>query len=177
MAEALLTRRLLDAGVAATVSSAGLLPGGAPATGHAADTLARRGLDLSGHRSRSLDRSLVDGADLVLGMTREHVREVAVLDPDAYARSFTLKELVRLGERAGPRRSDESLTEWLGRVGESRDRGSLLTAGVDPELDIADPVGGPRSGYERTASEIDDLLERLVTMLWPDAAADRERSA
>jgi protein-tyrosine phosphatase len=113
----------------------------------------------------------------VLGMTREHVREVVVLDPEAFARSFTLKELVRLGEAAGPRRPGEDLPEWLARVGDGRRRSDLMGVAPDPELDVADPIGGPLSGYERTAAEIDGLLERLVACVWPEVSTERERTA
>lgn len=176
MAEGLLARRLGEAGVRASVSSAGLMRGGAPATAHAVRTVARRGVDLSGHRSRTLAPELVEGADLVLGMTREHVREAVVLVPHALAKAFTLKELVARAEMAGRRRADESLADWLGRAGAGRRASDLLGATSDPELDIADPVGGPASAYERTAAEIDELVERLVELAWSEAAT-RERSA
>lgn len=167
MAEVLLRHHLAEAGVDATVSSAGLLPGGAPATAHGAATMADRGLDLSGHRSRQLARDHVDAADLIVGMAREHIREVAVLDSDALRRAFTLKELVRAGERAGPRGADEPLERWLERAAGDRDTRTLLGAGHDPAYDVEDPIGrGPRD-YEATADELDALLRRLVTLAFP----------
>jgi protein-tyrosine-phosphatase len=51
MAEVLLRRRLADAGVVASVSSAGRYEGGAPATDHGIRAMADRGLDLTAHRS------------------------------------------------------------------------------------------------------------------------------
>ncbi len=90
-----------QAGVPATVSSAGLHPGGRPATDHGIAAMADRGFDLVGHRSRQLDADLLEGADVVIAMAREHVREVAVLDQDALRRTFTLKELVRAAEAQG----------------------------------------------------------------------------
>ena len=172
MAEGLLARRLASAGIDATVSSAGLYQGGAPATEHASATLARQGIDLSQHRSRQLDGELVAGADLVLGMTTEHVREAVVHDPGALARAFTLKELVARGEMIGPRRAGESIDDWLRRAGQGRSTSDLLGAPSD-QLDVADPIGGPLSGYDRTAAEIDGLLDRLVRLLWPDATQER----
>lgn len=160
-------RHLERAGVAASVSSAGLHPGGAPATGHGVAAMADRGLDLSSHRSRQLALELVTQADLIIGMAREHVREVAVLDADALARSFTLKELVTAGERIGARRDGEDLATWLARAGTGRRRQTLLGSGHDPTLDVEDPVGRSRSDYETTADELDDLLGRLVSLAWP----------
>jgi protein-tyrosine-phosphatase len=91
------------------VRSAGLLPGGAPASEGSRTAMRERGLDLGEHRSTRLEAALVARADLVLGMTREHVREAVVLDRDALARAFTLRELVGLAERHDPRGHDESL--------------------------------------------------------------------
>ncbi|MFD0505294.1 hypothetical protein ACFQ0G_25150 [Streptomyces chiangmaiensis] len=65
--------------------------------------LEKLGGDGSGFFARRLTASLVAGAGLVLGLTREH-REAAVrLAPSAMRRCFTLKEFVRLtaGESTG----------------------------------------------------------------------------
>lgn len=161
MAAALLRRRLDARGVDATVASAGLLPGGAPATADARAVVA--GLD--DHVSTQLDADLVAGADLVVAMAREHLREAAVLVPGALAKTFTLKELVRRAERAGPRGPDEPFVAWLARVGEGRRASDLLAE--DPGDDVADPIGSPRFVYEQTAAELDGLLGRFVALAWP----------
>lgn len=169
MAAALLEARLRREGLAgATVSSCGLLPGGAPAAPEATEALRRRGLDLEGHQSRQLAPELVEEADLVLALTREHLREVVVLRPAAFARTFTLRELVRRGERVGPRRAGQDLVDWLAEVGAGRRPQDLL--GSSEEDDVADPVGGPLSGFVRTAEELDGLAARLVALLRPGAA-------
>lgn len=167
MAEVLLRHRLAEADPTAAVSSAGLHAAGSPATAYGVDTMRDRGLDLSDHRSRQIDAALLGSADLILGMAREHIREVAVIDPEALARSFTLKELVRRGEAVGGRRADEDLPRWLDRVGAGRRREDLLGVGHDPAFDIEDPVGQSRQRYQATAAEIDGLLGRLVAVAWP----------
>lgn len=167
MAEVLLRHRLAATDLDVRVSSAGLLPGGRPATEHGQHTMATKGLDLSGHTSRQLDRALVAAADLVIGMAREHVREVAVIDPAALARTFTLKELVRAATATGPRPVDQPLDEWLARLGAGRRRERLLGVGHDEAYDIADPVGLDRADYETTAAELDHLLALLVELAWP----------
>ena len=167
MAEVLLRLHLAEAGVAATVHSAGLYPGGSPATAHGVEAMARRGLDLQAHRSRQLDRELVDHADLVVGMTREHVREAAVLGAGVLTKAFTLKELVALGEGLGPRRTDEPLAGWLARASAGRSRNDLLGVGHDDRFDVADPVGRGPAEYEITADLLDDLLARVVAVGWP----------
>ncbi|MDP1821369.1 MAG: hypothetical protein Q8K58_15940 [Acidimicrobiales bacterium] len=180
MAEAILRHRLAERGVGASVSSAGLYPAGSPATADAVQVMADRGLGLAGHRSRRIDRDLVAASDLILGMTREHVREVAIIDADAFTRTFTLKELVRAGTAMGPRDADEPIETWLRRAGQGRRREALLGVGHNDAFDVLDPVGRPRADYEDTAQELDSLLARLVALLWPaasDAAHDHERSA
>jgi protein-tyrosine phosphatase len=176
MAEVLLRRHLAQAGVEATVHSAGLYPGGSPATDHGVAAMARRGLDLGGHRSRRIDATLVDGADLIVGMAREHVREAAVLGTGVLDKAFTLKELVELGEAIGPRDDHEALGDWLARVAATRERTDLLGVGHDDRFDVADPVGRGAADYEVTADLLDGLLARLVALGWP-AREQEERSA
>ena len=163
MAEGLLRRLFARAGVGAEVGSAGLLPGGAPATPDAVATMAARGVDIREHVSQTLDHELVASTLLVVGMARMHVREACVLYGAPIERTFTLKELVRRGEQAGRRRVDESVAAWLSRVGTGRRPSDLV--GDDPVDDIADPVGRPRSEYEDTADELEDLLTRFVDLV------------
>lgn len=171
MAEVLLRSRLERLGVDARVASAGLLRAGLPASDHGVDILRERGLDMSGHRSQTMTRELLSSADLLLGMAREHVREAVVLSPALWPRTFTLKELVRRGEAAGPRGAGEPLGQWLARVGEGRKVADLT--GSSPDDDIADPIGGPRSAYERLAAELDDLLDRFVAVAVAGALTPR----
>lgn len=164
MAAAILRAKLDAAGIeGVSVESAGLLPGGARATPEAAATVP--GLD--DHVSRRLTPELVAAADLVIGMTREHVREVAVADRESLGRAFTLKELVRRGEAAGPRAGEEPLGAWLARVAAGRSPMDLL--GASPDDDIDDPIGRSRSVYRRTAEELERLLDRLVALVWPES--------
>ncbi len=163
MAAALLARRLDDADVLATVSSAGLLFDGKPVTDHGLAVMADRGIDTSGHRSRRLTRELVDAADVVVGMARSHVREAVAMVPEALGRAFTLKEIVRRGEESGGRAADEPLGAWLARLGAGRRPSDLL--GDSDADDVEDPIGGPRRSYQRTAEELDDLTARLARLL------------
>lgn len=165
MGEALLADRLRKRGVDAVVSSAGLMLHGRPASAHAVSVLAERGIDHSSHRSRIMDTGILESADLVLAMTREHLREAAVLNPSKFDRTFTLKELVRRGEAAGRRAAGQPLGEWLDKVAAGRDRSDLLGSSSDD--DVADPYGMDRHDYERTCAEIESLVDRLVTLVWP----------
>ena len=165
----MLRSHLEDAGVEARVASAGLLQAGQPAQPHGVDVARGLGLDMSGHRSRSMTRDVLLLADLILGMAREHVREAVVLDPSLWPRTFTLKELVRRGELAGPREPTEPLQDWLARVGEGRRVADL--SGASAADDVEDPIGMPRAAYERMAQELDDLTRRLVSVAFAGALA------
>lgn len=169
MAEVLARRALAVRGVVAEVTSAGSLPGGAPASHGSVAAMRRRGLDLSGHVSRPLRAEQVAPADLVVCMARRHAREVVVLHPPAWPRTFTLRELVRRGEAHGARGRDQALGDWLAELGRGRAPAALLSD--DPADDVADPIGGPAAAYEATATALEDLVARLVDLAFPAGVA------
>jgi protein-tyrosine-phosphatase len=162
MAEGMLRALLTNNGARADIGSAGLLRGGAPATRDAIAVMADRGIDISHHVSRTIDPEVVRSTPLIIGMAREHVREAIGFGADL-ERTFTLKELVRRGDDTGPRRPDETVFDWLARVGAGRRSADLV--GDDHDDDIPDPVGRPRADYEETAGELDVLLRQLVALL------------
>ena len=70
--------------------------------------MAARGIDVTGHRSRTVTADDLAAADLILGLAREHVRHAAVLLPEAWPRAFTIRELAPpgpAGRRPRPRRA------------------------------------------------------------------------
>lgn len=164
MAEAMLRHRLLARGSDAHVRSAGLLLDHKPAHPYAVDTMQGLGLDLSHHRSRILSEEIVEQADLIIGMEMRHVREVLVISPDAFSRTYSLPDLVVRAEAAGPR-SDPDMRGWLEELGAGRKRLDLLR--VDHSLEVADPIGGSKRQFRRTADALGHLLDRLVPLAWP----------
>ena len=176
MAEGLLRQRLETRGIPAHVHSAGFATHGEPASAHGIDVLHHDyRVDLHGHRSRRLQAKMVAGSDLIVGMARRHVFEVAREQPDAFGRAFTLKELVRRAEAADARAPDESLDAWLSRLHEGRSPGDLW--GESPDDDVEDPIGQDYAMYRRTAAEIDSLVERLVDAVWGSPSATRRETA
>lgn len=153
--------------------SAGLLESGNPASASGIEILAGRGLDMNPHRSTTVSAEILRGADLVIGMARQHVREAVVLDRRVWPRTFTLKELVRRGSTIGPRKEGESLEAWLTRAHMGRTTASLM--GASPDDDIADPIGRPRAAYEHMVEEIGGLVDRLVGLAWPAEVVAQER--
>jgi hypothetical protein len=105
-------------------------------------------------------------------MERLHAREAVVLGPTLFGRTFTLKELVRRGEHIGPRQAHESLDEWLARAGDGRRPMELF--GESPDDDIPDPYQQSPKVYAKCIELLDDLTERLVDLLWPEAVTSRD---
>jgi protein-tyrosine-phosphatase len=169
MAAAFLTARLRELGVDAVVESAGLREAEPVIDDGAMIALEGYGVDLRVHRSRRLEAAMLSPATVILGLEREHVREAVLLDPSVWRRTFTLKEIVRRGEAAGVRQPGESIEEWIARAEGDRVQHDLL--GSDLIDDVADPYGGVRGDYEEAAEEIDDLVTRLVHLLWPKPAS------
>jgi protein-tyrosine phosphatase len=168
MAAVMLSQRLSSLGVDATVTSAGLLHTGEPAAALGIEVMATRSLELADHRSTLLQRALVDNADLIVAMERAQLREAVLLSPAVWPRCFTLKELARRAELVGPRGENEPLRDWLARVHQGREKSMLL--GRDAADDLADPYGGSRADFERTASELEALLDRVTMLAWGRAA-------
>ena len=83
-------RELRDEIDATSAGTAGL--SGMPATSLAREVSREHGVDLSAHRSSGLDRDGVRRADLILGMTRDHVNEVLAVAPEARGKVFLLSE-------------------------------------------------------------------------------------
>ncbi len=167
MAEVLLRARLADRGVDARVSSAGTLAWGGPVTTNASlalDELGNElGMQLHRHLSRQLTAELIEPADLVVGMTRDHVWRATRLSADATDRSFLIGELARLGARVGARGSDESVRDWAARVAAERPSGPIGRVGDE----VADPVGEPIHVYRATAARLDRDACVIAELLVP----------
>jgi protein-tyrosine phosphatase len=167
MAEVLLADELGRRGVEAAVHSAGLLEDGRPASEHSVTLMAERGLDLSAHASRVMTPTMLEGADLILGMERRHIREAAVLVPACWRRAFTLRELARLVTAAGPRPVAIPLGDWLDTLVAGRTPAAHLGESADDE--VADPIGRSLRTYRKCAEALDELGATVVAHLWPPA--------
>jgi protein-tyrosine phosphatase len=166
MAEVLLAAHLRSRGLDAHVRSVGTMAWNGPATPHAVEVMAERGLDLGLHESRQLTREDVERADLVLAMTRDHLWRVARLAPDGESRVFLVPELARLGVAAGGRARDEPVGCWLARVARGRPAAPVVGRADD---EIADPFGESIEVYRATASRLDAALDTVAGLLVPAA--------
>ena len=153
LAGLLLRRAVEQRGLRVEVLTAGLGEPGRPATPPTVEAAEHLGLDLRDHQSRKVDRDLLAGADLVLGM-----------EP-VWRRAFTLREAVRRAEAEGPRSRAEPLRVWCSHLSAGRDRMSLM--GSSTEDDVRDPTSDWSVDHATTASDLAELVERLVICAWP----------
>jgi protein-tyrosine-phosphatase len=78
-------------GFPASVSSAGASAvEGSPASQYSIEVGRAHALDLTGHRARLLNPTLVRGADLIVTMGTRHRETVGTLDPDAIEYTYLL---------------------------------------------------------------------------------------
>ncbi|GAA2064616.1 arsenate reductase/protein-tyrosine-phosphatase family protein [Williamsia deligens] len=148
MAELLLRHRLRDHPDAVSVSSAGV----AAMVDHpihplAADVLGEHGVESGDFRARYLTPAHLTEADLVLTMAREHRDAATSKAPMRWRRIAVLREF------------DEAIADGGADVSAPRFTGDRNR----PALDIEDPMGRPREEFERVATELDPLIDRLAT--------------
>jgi len=119
------------------------------------------GLDVDDHIRRRVDRQLLqtEPPDLVLTMTRQHLRTVVGLDPTFWPRTFTVKELARRARELSARHPP-SVQVWLADVHRGRRSSDLIRP--DENDDVADPYGGTRDDYRRMIDEVVRAVDELV---------------
>ena len=159
-----LERRFGDRAPRVTSAGTIAIDGNAPSAGSVI-AAAERGVDIGNHRARFLTPALIAEADLSLCMAGEHREEIARLAPEAADRAFTLKELVRLLERAtvadavGP----DALADRVAVAARDRADGGARNPFDE---DIADPLGMPIDTYRAVTWELAEWTDRLVVGLF-----------
>jgi protein-tyrosine phosphatase len=161
MVERLLRRATSDAGVEASVHSAGFADGGRPAMPEAVQVLRRLHIDATDHISRRVDVEMTHTADLVLTAERLHVMRLVEDDSRLFKKVFTLPEFAALAELAGPRGA-RPMAEWLDLVGLGRTHATFLAAQT-PE--ISDPTGMTPAAFAATADRIDGWCRTIAGLL------------
>jgi len=146
---------------AAVVRSAGFGPPDIPAIADAVDAMRRRGLDVSGHRSRQADREIVGSADLILTAERDHVIRIVSIDPTALRRTMTLPEFIALASRADDAH-DGAVREWVQALTANRTAQAYLR---DPIEEIDDPTGLPRRAFESAVVALEVQCSMAANLL------------
>lgn len=93
------------------------------------------GIDISSHRSRTINKKDLEKADIILTMTRGHKEIILSIMPNVKFKTWTLKEYV-LG--------DKNLNE---------------------SMDVQDPYGMSEKEYKNCAQELKELIDELISRL------------
>ena len=138
---------------------------GSPASSGAQSIMSNRGLDISRHRSKPLERGEVGRSDLVVVMTSVHVQEVGeAAGKETLSKVFRLKELAEIPASPAPEGSLEDRLASLLKAPRPQPRRSL---------DVDDPIGLPISAYERCVAELDQGVGALAELLCAGERASR----
>lgn len=154
---------------AVEVTSAGTVAMiGRPVEPQMSELLQAHGANPFEHAARQLEPELIAGADLVLGLAREHRRDIVTVLPAASRRVFALNEFARLLEDAvgsgsvavQPCGSAASAMAAIADAAAMR-RGFAL-APDDPAIDdVADPYGYGPEAYASAAVSIAGIVDRI----------------
>ena len=139
-----------------TVSSAGT----AAIVGSGMETQMRerlkaRGGTSRGFAARQVDHTMLEQADLILGMETQHLAWVLEESPLFARKAYTLGQIVRFIEESG---TDAVGADFLEQAREGRSR-------VRPEDDVPDPYRKGPEAADRAAATLTAHLEKLVSHL------------
>ena len=167
MFEALLRRDVAEFDTPIRVESAGIIEWDEPVDAGAVEVMATRELDLSAHRSRPVTSIPLGQFDLILTMTREQLRTVAVEQPRLLPRTFTLKEFARRIGTTDPTTvlGAETRRERVRAFSADRQMAELL--GDSQIDDVADPYGLPQRFFETTLAELEVLSAAIAPVSSP----------
>ena len=119
------------------------------------------GLDLVAHRSQPLAGNDLSDADLVIGFEQSHVAMAVVGAKAPRERTFLISDLVAALDHTEPPRENGVVERARATV---RQADAARTTGSPQE--IADPLGGPASGYRKAADEVYRLTSRVAERLF-----------
>ena len=119
------------------------------------------GLDLMSHRSHALAGNDLSDADLVIGFEQTHVAMAVVGAKARRDRTFLITDLVAALDDAGPPQENGVVERARAAV---RQADAARTTGSAQE--IADPLGGPASGYRKAADDVYRLTSRIAERLF-----------
>ncbi|QGF24213.1 low molecular weight phosphatase family protein [Raineyella fluvialis] len=165
-----LLRRGLGAGV--VVESAGVAAlVDRPVDPQMAERLRAGGVDTDGFRARYLTPELIERADLVLAMTRDHRAEVVTAVPRALGRTFTLTEYAAAleqwteGGQTQPfytLRVPDRLAEFTAIAAQRR--GTIRFTDPD-QYDVPDPFRAAPGVYDEALRRIGAAVDSIVGRL------------
>lgn len=127
--------------------------------------LVERGLPDRPFAARQVTSALVEAADLVLVMTREHRSAVVVLHPPAVRRTFTLREFARVAPLAASFLDGNTVAERLSSVVPvtARMRGAARASAEEDA--ITDPYGRGDAACLTAVDQIEYCVDDVVAVL------------
>ena len=90
-----------------------------------------------------------------------HLGKIVALEPAAWPRTFTLKELGRAALRVGLAGGD--VAGWVARASEGRKAADLMVPSDDD--DLSDPYGRDRRYHDEMVRQVDDLTRAIARAL------------
>ena len=151
---------------------------GAPIYPDAARLLTQSGVDIDGFAARDLAKSMVESADVVLAMTREHRAATARLAPRALPKLFTLREFARtLAENrdAWPSTTDplERARALLALAQQVRGKAGPVDRSMD---DVPDPYRRSAQHYDEAWALISAAVDIVVEAVSPGKGSAFQRA-
>lgn len=122
------------------------------------------GVDPAGFRARLLTASLLQQADLVLGMTREHRAAAVDLAPATVRRSFTLLEYARLLLQIDPDLLPAGSPAERARASLPLAAAQRRRTGASDD-DVADPYRRAETAYALAFAEIKQAVTSIAAVL------------
>ena len=150
-------------------SSAGIAAvDGNGATPEAVKVMMEKGIDIGGHRARSVTRGMVAASDLVLTMEEMQRLEVASLAGRGETPMYLFLKLGKAARKALAARdswqdSADGLSELL-RIAEMEER-TGFTMKRRPRYEVPDPVGMPIEEYRRVVAVMEGPIEEILRVL------------
>lgn len=164
-AERRLRQLMPDTGIPISSAGTGALVGSdiEPTT---KETLRRLGSDVTGFAARAVTPQLVDGAELVLTLTRAQRGDVARLHPAAMRRIFALGDFTDLCRASQAWRPIAPSRPWLPQVvTEAAAARGTVAPGEPDEVDVVDPYRGSDRTHTEAYDRIEDFLSVIVAAL------------
>ena len=124
---------------------------------------------VDGHVAQQLTRPLVQGAGLVVGMTREHRSQVVRVFPGALRRTVTLLEVALLAPHLDTSLLPSTPEQRIRAIGPAimTVRGSVPT---DESFDVEDPFGRDADAFRDMAVVMDRALPILRDLILGESA-------
>jgi protein-tyrosine phosphatase len=164
-AERRLRQLLPDAGVRIESAGTGAVVGSG-IEDETREQLRRLGADVTDFRARQVTPQLLEGADLVLTMTRVQRGEVARLRPASMRRCFALGDFADLCRGSNSWRPIVPAQPWLDQVVAEAAAARGTVAPRDPgDVDVVDPYGRSARTHEEAFARIEEHLDAVLITL------------